>query len=49
MTIETTKYQTRLTALRQWEMAFRGLFCDSPNLLIRDTYPSAKVNKIIEN
>lgn len=48
MTTRTTKY-TGNTALRQWARAFRGLFCNSPNLLNIDTYPSAKVNKIIEN
>lgn len=49
MTTGTIKYQTDLAAFGQREVAFRGLFYNSPNLLNRDTYPSAKVNKIIEN
>ena len=49
MTKLTIKYQIRDVAVNRRASFLRGLFSNNPNLLKRDTYPSAKLQKIIEN
>lgn len=48
MTKLTIKYQIITVDLSRWRSAFHGLFSNNPNLLKRDTYPSAKLQIIPE-
>ena len=48
MTQLTIKYQIITVVLSQWTLFLRRMFSNNPYLLKRDTYPNAKLQKIIE-